>query len=304
MKSHVSIIIVSYNVLDFLRGCLESIYQAKYLHSFEVIVVDNASSDGSDITIPALFADIIWIQNKDNKGFAAANNQGIRIAKGDCIWLLNPDTKVNPHSMDELVIALENNPKLAACGSRYLDANGLLQPSCYPFPTLWREFVRLSHLEGLFPATRYQMQNWNTEDIHLVDNIQGASMMIKKEALLEVGQLDENYFMYTEEVDLNYRLKKVGWQIAWVPRSTIIHYGGQSTRQEQVEMFLQLYQTKNYFFRKHYGRLSSLLYKMILIFSALLRIFTGFFINLIRPTHNSITLVSNYSLLLQRIHTF
>lgn len=304
MKVMVSIIIVSYNVKDYLHSCLESIYQANFRHPFEIIVVDNASNDGSDHSISALFPNIIWIQNHKNKGFAAANNQGIRCAKGEFFWLLNPDTVVNPNSMDELATTLSDNPKMAACGSRYLNPDGSLQTSCYPFPTLSREFVRLSHLIWLFPTTSYQMKNWETNEIHLVDNIQGASMMIKKEALQQVGFLDENFFMYTEEVDLNFRLKKDGWQIAWMPQSTIIHYGGQSTRQEQAEMFLQLYQTKSYFFQKHYGRLSAFLYKIILIYSALLRIINGFFLNLVKPTRHTKQVVANYTLLLQRIHTF
>ncbi len=304
MSLDISIVIVSYNVGALLRACLESIYQSRTKNSYEIIVVDNASDEKDTHEIFTLFPNIRWIQNETNKGFATANNQAIQLARGRYIWLLNPDTIVYDDSLDNLRSAFEDNEFLAACGSRLINRDGSLQASCYPFPTLWGEFVRLFHLERLFPDMGYKMQKWSLNKIHLVDNIQGASLLIRAAALKETGLLDENYFMYTEELDLNYRFQQAGWKNAWVPNSVVMHYGGQSTQQQLTPMFLQLYKTKIYFFRKHYGKFSALSYKMILFFAAVVRVTTGFFINIFKQSPNSRSLIKNYSQLLVKISTY
>lgn len=304
MTIDVSIAIVSYNVGVYLRACLDSIYKSKTNFSYEIIVVDNGSSDKVTRELFKLYPSIIWIQNETNKGFAAANNQAIQVAQGNLFWMLNPDTIVYDDSMDSLVSALLTYENVAACGSRLLYQDGSLQTSCYPFPTLWREFVRLFHLETLFPKTGYKMHKWPTNRIQFVDNVQGASLLIRKSALKEIGLLDENYFMYTEEVDLNYRFQKAGWKNAWIPTSVVMHYGGQSTQQALTPMFLQLYQTKIYFFRKHYGGLTVFLYKVVLFFAAIGRIITGFFMNIFKQSPDSSNLIKNYSQLLANIAAY
>ncbi len=304
MSLDVSIVIVSYNVGVLLRACLESIYQSRSKNSYEIIVVDNASDEKETRELVTLFPNIRWIQNETNEGFATANNQAIQLAQGRYIWLLNPDTIVYENTMDNLVSALDDDKSLAACGSRLINSDGSLQASCHPFPTLWREFVRLFHLELLFPNTCYKMQNWSLDRIHNVDNVQGASLLIQGSAFKKIGLLDENFFMYTEEVDFNYRLQLAGWKNAWVPNSIVMHYGGQSTQQQLTPMFLQLYKTKIYFFRKHYGKLSALSYKMILFIAAVVRVITGFFINILKTSPDSRGLIKNYSQLLLKISSY
>jgi len=304
MNPDISIIIVSYNVQDLLQKCLESIYASKIQCSFEIIVVDNASSDQSGELIQKRYPQIKWIQNQENKGFAAANNQGIRLANGAFIWLLNPDTEITPEALDSLKHVIEGDSLIGACGSKLINLDGSLQISCYPFPTLGREFVRMFHLEGLIPNTSYPMDQWDSQNIYPVDNLQGASLLLRKSALEEVGNLDEAFFVYTEEVDLNYRLKKAGWKIYWVPYSIVVHHGGQSTKQNKTAMFLELYKTKIQFFRKHYGKVTTALYKFVLYFASLTRILSGRIMGLKTNSLDNQTMVENYTFLIKNISNY
>ena len=304
MNPEITIIIVSYNVQVLLQKCIDSIFASKIRSSFEIIVVDNASSDQSEELIQKRYPQIKWIQNQENKGFAAANNQGIRLAKGAFIWLLNPDTEVTPEALDSLIHVIEGDSLIGACGSKLINQDGSLQISCYPFPTLGREFVRMFHLEGLIPNTRYPMDQWDSHKIYPVDNLQGASLLLRKSALEEVGYLDEAFFVYTEEVDLNYRLKKAGWKIYWVPNSIIVHHGGQSTKQNRTPMFLELYKTKIQFFRKHYGKVITTLYKIVLYFASMTRIVGGGIMSLITKSAENQTMMTNYNSLIKNISIY
>lgn len=304
MNPDVSILIVSYNVCSFLQNCLLSLQQSAGGISYEVIVVDNASGDNSQSIIPAQFPHVRWIQNTENRGFAAANNQAILTARGRYLWLLNPDTEVSPSSLEHLLEFMESNPSAGASGSKLLNPDGSLQLSCYPFPTLAREFVRLFHLECIFPNSQYPLEKWDETGVYAVDNLQGASLLLRKTALDQIGLLDEAFFMYTEEMDLNFRLKKGGWGNFWVPASQLIHFGGQSTRQNQTAMFLELYKSKILFFRKHHGRLSAFLYKLLLILASLARIIAGKITNLFRRASNTQSILVNYQYLLKCIGDF
>jgi GT2 family glycosyltransferase len=297
----ISIIIVSYNVLDYLQNCLKSIHDSKPQCTYEIIVVDNASNDQSREVILSTFPGVHWLQNSANIGFAAANNQAIQVSKGEYIWLLNPDTQVQPGALDALKQAADNDPRIAACGSKLINPDGTLQISCYPFPTLGNEFLRMFHLEKFSSRAHYPMDRWQTQTLYPVDNLQGASLLLRKSALNEVGVLDESFFVYTEEVDLNYRLKKAGWRNCWVPGSVVIHYGGQSTKQNRSAMFLELYKTKVQFFRKHYGRLKTGLYKFLLFLAALLRVIAGKLISLFSKSADNRVLLQNYALLIKHL---
>ena len=302
----VSIVIVSYNVPQLLAACLESLQKQTTPYSSEIWVVDNASTDNSAQWVQSQFPSIHWIQNDQNVGFATANNQAIRRANGRYIWLLNPDTIVGENALTALVDCMEQDATLGACGSRLINPDASLQPSCYPFPTLGREIWRLFHLDTIYKLAEYPMDKWGDLTNREVDNIQGASLLLRKTALDQVGLLDESFFMYTEEVDLNYRLKRAGWKNLWVPASKVIHYGGQSTQQNRTPMFLQLYQTKVQFFRKHYGAFITRLYKGVLFFSAMLRVLGSFLMKL-KTSSNAQThqhLFTNYFQLLKNVASF
>jgi len=267
-----SIILISWNVADLLVNCLRSIFAHPPDGAFEVWVVDNASHDNSVQIIREQFPQVKLILNEKNVGFAAANNQALQVSSGRYALLLNPDTIVSKETLQKLVSFLDENPQAGAAGSLYQNPDGSLQPSCYPFPTVGREFWRLLHLDKLYAFGVYDMQRWSKETPRQVDALQGASLLLRRSALEKTGLLDTGFFMYSEEIDLCYRLHTEGWSRYWVPQSRIIHYGGQSTRQEALKMFLHLYGSKVQFFRKHYGERSARSYKRVLKFTSGIRL--------------------------------
>ena len=270
--STLTIIIVSWNTSDLLRDCLASVYANPPDCEFDLWVVDNASSDNSVDVVQQQFPQVNLLINESNIGFAEANNQAIEASQSTYVLLLNPDTIAQPESISSLVKFMEQHPEAGAAGSRLLNPDQSLQPSCHPQPTLAREFWRMFHLDLLHPYGSYKMELWNTDVPHDVDIIQGASLILRREVIDRIGFLDATYFMYSEEVDLCYRMQQAGWRLYWVPQSRVIHYGGQSTRQIAEKMFLELYRGKVIFFRKHYGTWSAKKYKAVLFLAALPRI--------------------------------
>jgi len=270
-----SIIIVNWNTRELVADCLASV--AVELAAFppgqvETLVVDNASSDGSAALLQTHFPWVQLIRNTTNVGFAAANNQAMTIAKGKYILLLNSDTKVLTPALTTLVEFMEAHPDVGASGARYLNPDGSLQPSCYPAPTLTRELWRMLHLDRIYPFGVYHMEHWSLLTPRAVDIVQGAALLVRRTVLNQIGFFDTAYFMYTEEVDLCERIRRAGWPIFFVPTAMIIHYGGQSTRQAALPMFLQLYRSKILYFRKHHGAVATVLYKLILLGATLLRL--------------------------------
>ncbi len=270
-----SIIIVNWNTRDLVAECLASVaveVAAFPAGQVETLVVDNASSDDSVNHIQTHFPWVQLIRNTTNVGFAAANNQAMSIAQGKYILLLNSDTKVLAQALTTMVEFMEAHPNVGVGGARYLNPDGSLQPSCYPAPTLTRELWRMLHLDRLYPFGVYQMDNWSIHKPRAVDIVQGAALLVRRVVLDQIGFFDTAYFMYTEEVDLCQRIRRAGWPIFFVPAAMIIHYGGQSTRQAALPMFLQLYRSKILYFRKHHGAVATVLYKLILLGATLLRL--------------------------------
>lgn len=272
-----SIIIVNWNTKDLLQACLQSVFAHPPAGSFEVWVVDNASTDGSVAMLrqhfpPAQFPQMRLLTNGDNGGFGKGNNQAFERCNGRYIFLLNSDTEVKPLALTRLVQFMDMQPDAGAAGSLLLNPDGTRQESCYPRPTLFRELWRLLHLDRLYMLGRYPMADWEATAPREVDVIQGAALILRREILQKIGLFDETYFMYSEEVDLCRRLQKNGWRLFWLPQSQVVHYGGQSTRQMAEVMFLQLYQSKLIYFRKHDGRLAVWLYKLILALASLVRL--------------------------------
>jgi GT2 family glycosyltransferase len=281
-----SIIIVNWNTRDLLSGCLTAItadpsWQAGY--TAEVWVVDNASQDGSPAWVRQHFPWVKLIENQENVGFARANNQAIRQSNGRYLLLLNSDTAVSPDALQRLYCFLEEQPQAGGAGARLLYADGTMQRSCDLAPSLARELWRLLHLDAFWPYAVYPLARWDLSTSHTVDVLLGACLMLRREVVEQVGLLDENFFMYSEEVDLCHRLRQAGWTLHWVPDAVVIHYSGQSTKQAAVEMFLQLYRGKLLYFRKHHGRLAGGLYKVILFVVSLLRLLLAPLVVLQRP---------------------
>jgi GT2 family glycosyltransferase len=267
-----SIIIVSWNTCDLVMQCLASIYTHPPDCQFEVVIVDNASTDDSVKMLREHYSQARLIENSENVGFARANNQAVPECTGRYILFLNPDTRVMPGALETLVQFMEAHPKAGATGAQILNPDGSLQLSCYPAPTLRRELWRLLHLDALWPYGEYRMADWNLEASQEIDAMLGACLILRREALDQTGLFDRDYFMYSEEIDLCYRLRQKGWRLYWVPLAKIIHCGGQSTQQVASKMLLQLYKSKIIYFRKHHGRLSAFIYKLILLITALPRL--------------------------------
>ncbi|MCA9951891.1 MAG: glycosyltransferase family 2 protein [Anaerolineales bacterium] len=269
-----SVVIVNWNTQAWLAQCLRSLpshntaeevtvwdteNNGRYTNTthpltFEVFVVDNASTDGSREMIKTDFPWVKLIANRENVGFARANNQAIRQSRGQYVLLLNSDTELHPGALQELVRFMAQNPRAGAVGGYLLNSDASLQPSCSPMLTPGREMWRLLFLDHIWQRATYPMTQWDTVNPRRVEVIKGACMLLRHDALNEVGLLDEDYFFYTEEVDLCYRLAQANWQLWYVPTAKITHFGGASSRQAAEAMYLQLYRSKTRFYRKFGGK--------------------------------------------------
>lgn len=250
------VVIVSWNTRELLLACLSSaLADAATLgsESVQVCVVDNASTDGSVEAVRAAFPAVAVLENGRNAGFAAANNRALRYWPASAYMLLNSDTVVGAGAFRRLLDLLDEHPKAGACGARLLNGDGSLQASAYPMLTPDREFWRLSFLDRLVRRGSYPMHRWPLDEPRQVEVLTGACLLIRGVALDHIGLLDETYFMYTEEVDLCYRLEQAGWEMWWEPRAVVTHYGGASSKQAQADMYVQLYRSKMQFFRKFGG---------------------------------------------------
>ncbi|RME42336.1 MAG: glycosyltransferase family 2 protein [Caldilineae bacterium] len=266
------IIIVNWNTRDLLARCLDSVLAHPPAEPFTVWVVDNASTDGSPAMVRSRFPQVRLLENRENAGFARANNQAIRQSKGDAILLLNSDTEVKAGALAALGDFLSRHPDAGAVGPQTLNPDGSLQTSCYPAPTLPRELWRLFHLDALHPYGVYAMHQWDRRRPREVEVLLGACLLVRRAVVEQVGLLDEDYFMYSEEVDFCYRIRRAGWRLYWVPQAQIVHYGGQSTRQVAADMFLHLYSGKLMYFRKNYSPVAGQVYKLILLAASVTRL--------------------------------
>jgi GT2 family glycosyltransferase len=274
-----SIIIVNWNAQDLLAKCLHCVEATVKNVSYETIVIDNNSTDGSQEMIRRDFPNVTLIANTENAGFARANNQGMEISQGRYTLLLNSDAFVKDETIDRMVAFMDEHPEAGMSGCQLLYEDSRLQPSCYSFPSLTTEFYTALQLDKLFAKNRefgkYLMSYWDFNDVREVDAIMGAFMLVRKMAVDQVGMMDDSYFMYSEEMDWCFRFKKRGWKTLYNPYVQTVHLWGGSSKRMKVEMFLQLYRSKVEFFRKNYGPLSASGLKLILGFGCLLRIGPG-----------------------------
>jgi len=270
-----SILIVNYNVKHYLRQCLKSIYTNTKKLSFEITVVDNNSADGSVDVLKREFPEVKLIENCQNLGFAKATNQGLKENNGRYILLLNPDTVVLPKALEKMVEFMEENPRAGALGCKLLNPDGSLQRSCRSFPTLTTAFFENTGLEKLFPKNkfigRHRMGYWGHNDIREVDQPTGAALMVRREIISQVGLMDEQFYMYYDDVDWCYRIKRRGWKIYFIPLARIIHYGSQSARPNMPKMRIQGYKSRHRFFRKNYGILSEQIVKQLDLLGLILK---------------------------------
>jgi GT2 family glycosyltransferase len=259
-----SVVLVCWNNKRYLEPCLQSLYSDPMRSSFEVTVTDNGSTDGSLEMLRDQFPLVQIIRNSENVGLGKASNQGMKATDGRYILLLNNDTIVNGASLDAMVEFLDRTPDAGAVGGKLLNPDGSVQSCYFHFPSLWEEFLIATRLGELvrpgYPA--------NTSDGQLrsISWICSACVMLRREALDEVGLLDESFFIYGDEVDLQYRLKQAGWQVYYLPEASTIHFGGRSMDRWPRRKMVN--RGKILFFEKHYGPFrSGLLRGMLLVLS-------------------------------------
>jgi N-acetylglucosaminyl-diphospho-decaprenol L-rhamnosyltransferase len=259
-----TIVIVSWNTRDDLLRCLDSIDTNPPNCDFEVRVVDNASTDDSVAMVREKFSRVNLYPSPVNMGFGRANNLAVAQSSGEFVLLLNPDTLVQAKALDRLLNYLSSHNDVGAVGPKLLNADGTLQISAYPEPTLVREWWRLFHLDSLYPLGSYPQRLFYGSQPRSVDALMGACLLIRRTLIDQIGLFDESFFMYSEEMDLCVRIRKAGWAIHWLPEALVTHLGSQSTQQIADQMFLELYRNKVRFFRKWHNRLQVNLYKFIL----------------------------------------
>lgn len=251
----VSVIIVNWNTCELLRNCLTSIDEKAGDVNCEVIVVDNASSDGSVEMVENEFQHVILVKNQTNRGFASANNQGIAIAKGRYVLLLNSDTIILDEAIAKTVRFADAHPRAGVTGCRVLNSDRTLQLTCFMYPSILNMLISYTYLNKLFSKSRFfgreQMRWWNRDDTREVDVVTGCYMLARREAIEQVGGMDEQFFMYSEETDWCYRFKEAGWQIMFTPDAKIIHLGGSSTEKVRAKMILQWRKSMLLFFQKY-----------------------------------------------------
>ncbi len=270
-----SISIVNWNTRDLLRNCLRSIYETTHQISYEIFVVDNASSDGSYQMIEREFPQVRLLRNEENLGFAQANNQALKRSQGRYILLLNPDTIVLERAFAKMVEFMDGNPKVGALGPRILNEDRSLQFSCYSFPTISTFLFHITHLDTLFPKNRlmgkYRMSYWDHNDIREVDWVTGACLMVRQEVIQRIGLLDEDYFMFSEDLDWCYRIKRLGWKVYYLPKAEVIHLRSQATQRDRERMETATHITRLLFFSKHYDVLRVSAIKCLLILEILIK---------------------------------
>ncbi|MBM3127939.1 MAG: glycosyltransferase family 2 protein [Chloroflexi bacterium] len=269
-KIDLSIVIVSYNVRELLARCLKSVDSGQWTvdsrnliadHcplSTEIFVVDNASCDGSTVMVREKFPSVHLIENAENRGFAAGNNQAFPLTRGRYVLMLNPDTEVRAGALETLVRFMDAHPRAGACGGKLLYGDGAFQHSAFAFPTLAQIFLdffplnwRLieSRLNGRYPRA------WYARGAPFpIDHPLGADFLVRREVAEQVGWLDDRFFIYCEEIDWAMRIKRAGWQIWCVPQAEIVHHEAKSTSQFREAMFIELWRARARLFRKHYAR--------------------------------------------------
>ena len=282
-KVDLTISIVNYNTKNLLRGCLNSIYKIKGKIEFEVIVVDNTSSDGSVELIEREFPRVKLIKNRQNLGFAKANNQAIKQSKGRYILLCNPDIVIKSNSLDKMIEFMETHRSVGALGCKILNPDKTIQTSNNSFPNLFTAFLHIFQLKKIVPSSRirerigrrwrvlpgttlreYFRVYWDSNRVREVEWATGACLLVRKETVEEVGLLDENFFMYYEDADWCYRMRKKGWKTFYFPLFEAFHYVGKSTDKFNSKSFIERYKSMYHYFWKRGGKRALFLLRFII----------------------------------------
>jgi N-acetylglucosaminyl-diphospho-decaprenol L-rhamnosyltransferase len=274
MTHDLSIVVVSWNVKDLLRQCLLSAAQSLTCAkggelSVQIVVVDNASTDGSGGMVRGEFPHVRLIANEENVGFTGGNNQGMAVSDGRYVLLLNPDTEVVGDSLGEMVGFMESQSGVGALGPQLLYPDGGVQSSRRRFPRFRTALLEGTFLQQRFPDSgalkRYYVLDGSDSETQDVDWVVGACLLMRRTTLQEAGPLDERFFMYSEEMDWCYRAKELGWRVVYFPRAQVIHHEGKSSEQVMPVRHIQFQRSKVLFFKKYHGRFRGEILRLYLL---------------------------------------
>jgi len=263
-----SIVLVCWNNKAYLDPCLKSLYEGGLKSSFDVVVVDNGSTDGSQQMLAEKYPQVKVIQNAGNVGLGKASNQGIEATNGRHVLLLNNDTLVNAPALDVLVEYLDAHPKAGATAGRLLNPDGSFQSGFAPFSTLLEEFLIVTRIGELL-WTGYPSHG-DAQEIKETGWMSSACLLVRRAALDQIGLLDEGYFIYGDEADLQYRLNKAGWKVVFLPNSSIVHFGGRSM--DRWKRRKMVYRGKMMFYQKNYGLVSAFFLRVLFFLMSLVKL--------------------------------
>jgi hypothetical protein len=247
-----SVIIVNWNTKDLLCQCIDSLTQTLKKMDTEIFVVDNGSTDGSVAAIREKFPRVRLVENQVNLGFARANNQAISLSSGEYLLFLNPDTRVKDEAIPTMLSFMSSHAKAGLVGAQLLNADGSKQNSIANFPSLATELLNKSLLRWLFPE-KFPGKERDYPGPVEVDSVIGACMLVRRETVEQVGLLDEGYFLFLEETDWCYRMKKAGWEIYHIPGAKLLHFQGKSAEVEKAKARIEYYRSLYHYFRKNRG---------------------------------------------------
>ena len=266
---NLSVVILSWNVRDLLRQCLESVVRDDHQPLFtEIIVVDNASSDGTVGMVRAEFPAVRLIVNAANRGYTGGNNDGIVAAQGRYVLILNPDTQVVGDALSALIAYADAHPDVGVVAPQLLNTDGSVQSSRRRFPTMMTALFESTWLQSVAPRgvlRDYYMLDRTDDETQQVDWAVGACLLVRREVIVQVGALDEGFFMYSEEMDWCRRIKQAGWKIVYLPKAQVIHHMGKSSDQVAAQRHIYFQTSKVRYFRKYHGKWSAALLRMALL---------------------------------------
>lgn len=272
----ISIIIVSWNAKALLLDCLRSIVAQRFNGSLEIIVVDNASSDGSPEAVADHFPAVKVIRNNRNYGFAKANNIGIRQSTGDYLLLINSDVVVGESCFSKMLEYMDAHQEIGVLGPRISGGNGRLQRSCMGYPSLWRAFSRALALDSLFPRSKLfggqLLTFWAHDETRQVEVINGCFWMLRRSSVEQVGLLDERFLIYGEDIDWCRRFNDSGWKVVFFHEASAIHYGGGSSSNAPLKFYLEMQRANYQYWLKHHSRPASYAFLLINLLHHVIRL--------------------------------
>ena len=279
-----SVVIVNYQTFELTKNTINSIFQYSYPFSLEIIVVDNASGDDSLSRLKDYFEDrVMFIDSSENNGFAAGNNQALKIAKGKHVLLLNSDTIVLENTLENIYNYMEEHTDVGATGCRVVLENGDLDKACKrSFPNVKNSFFRLFHIPTNSKDDNYNLDDLPDGEVYEIDCLTGAFMFVRKETLDEVGFLDETFFMYGEDIDLCFRIKNAGWKIVYYGKSKIMHLKGASSKKQKSKLIYEFYRAMYIYYKKHHANESSFIVNIVVYIGIFVLCVLKLFLNIFK----------------------